>query len=102
MNDFYNKQAKIFFKKEVKTVDRKNKINKFSLLAFTLLFFFVLLLSSNISAQVIIKEKVEINPQSNKIVYLKSVSSFDVLIYTFLLSILMVLFHHLSVVFYKM
>ncbi len=34
MSDFYNKQAKIFFKKDVKTIDRKNKINKFSLFAF--------------------------------------------------------------------
>ncbi len=46
----------------LKVLDKQNKLNKISLLAFA---FFVLLLSSHISAQVIIKEKVEINPQNN-------------------------------------
>ncbi|MFZ1520138.1 MAG: hypothetical protein WAU11_15270 [Ignavibacteriaceae bacterium] len=44
-----------------KVLDKQNNLSKFSLLAFT---FIVFLLSFHANAQVIIKEKVEINPQS--------------------------------------
>ena len=54
-------QSKIFSIIDDKAVDKKNILNKISLLAFT---FFVFLLSSHVFAQVIIKEKVEINPQT--------------------------------------
>ena len=53
-------QGKIFFNEDNKVIDKKNILNKISLLAFT---FFIFLFTSFISAQVIIKEKVEINPQ---------------------------------------
>ena len=49
----------------LKALDKQNNLSEFSLLTFTLVAmpFFVFLLSSLIPAQVIIKEKVEINPQ---------------------------------------
>ena len=49
-------QGKIFFNEDNKVIDKKNILNKISLLAFT---FFIFLFTSFISAQVIIKEKVE-------------------------------------------
>lgn len=49
----------------LKVLDKPKKLSKISFLAFTLVAmpFFVFLLSSYVPAQVIIKEKVEINPQ---------------------------------------
>ena len=61
MGKFSFSQGIVFFQKDSKAIDRRKYFTQTSIFRFS---FFVFLLSFHVSAQVIIKEKVEINPQT--------------------------------------